>query len=128
MSTVVDVAWISVVGAAVGGGFALMGSMASTRIARKAAEVTIDGRHNQRLWEKQAAAYEEAVREVQARRTRRTTLTSRGDIGNIGSHSIQELFKAEEPEISRIRAGLRPYTSADVWAAYQAADQANAAF
>jgi hypothetical protein len=65
------------------------------------------------------------VREVLARQTRREVLMSRGDVGNIGSHPIEEMREREEPESIRIRALLLAYASAAVWAAYEEADSAN---
>ena len=106
MASVIDVAWIGVAGVAVGGFISIIGTAVNGRIANKAAETTIEGEHRQRLWEKQSAAYEETVREVLARQTRRQVLTSRGDVGNIGSHPIEEMRRREEPESIRIRALL----------------------
>jgi hypothetical protein len=96
-------------------------AVVNARNTRQTAIATIDTGRETRVWEKQSAAYEDAVKEVLARRTRRTALTSRGDIGNIGSHPVEEIFKAEDPEIIRVRARLRPYASDEVWAAYEAA-------
>jgi hypothetical protein len=89
---------------------------------------TLAAAREARIWDRRAAAYVDAIHEVDGRRTRREALTSRGDIGNIGSHPVEEMRKAEEPELIRIRAALRPFASAVVWAAYQAADDANTAF
>ena len=105
-----------------------MGTAVNGRIAHRTAETTIEGEHRQRLWEKQSAAYEETVRAVLARQTRREVLTSRGDTGNIGSHPIQETHRHEEPESIQIRALLLAYASQAVWAAYEAADRANTLF
>jgi len=128
VSTVIDAAWIGVAGVAVGGLVAVTQTLVNGRIARRVAETTIEGEHRQRLWEKQSAAYEDAVKEVLARRTRREALTSRGDVGNIGSHPVEERRKAEEPESIQIRAALRAYASDAVWAAYERADEANTGF
>jgi hypothetical protein len=128
LNPVVEAAWI----AAIPSGLAIIStatvSIVSSRNAKKATIATIDAGHNARLWEKRASAYEDAVKEVQARRIRREALTSRGDIGSVGSKPIEETRKAEEPEIIKIRAALRPYASAEAWTAYQAADEANSAF
>ena len=67
------------------------------------------------------------MREVLARQTRREGLTSRGDVGNIGSQPIEEMRKHEEPESIRIKALMLAYASA-VWAAYKEADDANTLF
>jgi hypothetical protein len=124
VSTVLDV----VAGAAIGGFVAIAQTLVSGRNARQVTEATIEGEHRQRLWEKQSAAYEATVNELLARQTRREALTSRGDPGNIGSHPVQELRKAEELENIQIRAALRAYASEDVWAASEEADKANVAF
>jgi len=116
VSSVIDVAWIGVAGVAIGGFISITGTAVNGRIAHRAAETTIEGQRRQRLWEKQSAAYEETVREVLARQTRREVLTSRGDVGNIGSHPIEEMRKHEEPESIRITARLLAYASAAVWA------------
>jgi hypothetical protein len=121
-------AWIGVVGVAVGGVVTVAGSMANGLMTRRVAETTIEGEHRQRLWEKQSAVYEDVVREVLARRTRRDVLTSRGDVGNIGSHPIEEMRKAEEPESIKIRSALRAYASEAVWTGYETADEANNEF
>lgn len=102
--------------------------MITARITLRVAEKTIEGEHRQRRWEKQSAAYEEAVKEALARRTRREALTGRGDVGNIGSLPTEELRKSEEPESTRIRVALRTYASEAVWTAYEAADRANTVF
>ena len=115
-------------GVAIGGFISITGTAVNGRIAHRAAETTIEGERRQRLWEKQSAAYEETVREVLARQTRREALTSRGDVGNIGSHPIEEMRKREEPESIRIRALMLAYASAAVWAAYEEADSANTLF
>jgi hypothetical protein len=128
MSSVIDVAWIGVAGVGVGGFISIAATAVNGRIAHRAAETTIAGEHRQRLWEKQSAAYEETVREVLARQTRRQALTSRGDTGNIGSHPREEIFKHEEPESVRIRALLLAYASTPVWAAYEGAEVANTLF
>lgn len=111
-----------------GGLVAIAQTVVNGRITRRAAETTIEGEHRQRLWEKQSAAYEVTVKAVLARRVRREALTSRGDVGNIGSHPVQELRKAEEPGEIQTRAAMRAYASPAVWAAYERADEANAAF
>ena len=128
MSTAIDVALIGAAGVLAGGLVAITQTVVNGRITRRVAETTIEGEHRQRLWEKQSAAYEDAVREVLARRTRREALTSRGDVGNIGSHPVAEMRKAEEPESIQIRAALRAYASEAVWAAYERADEANTEF
>jgi hypothetical protein len=128
VSDVVDVAWISAAAVVAGGLVAIAGQVASARIARAAAKATIAGDRDARLWERRAGAYVDAVREVLARRTRREALTSRGDIGNVGRHPIEEIQKAEQTEIIEIRSVLRAYASQDVWAAYEHADKANTAF
>ena len=115
-------------GVVIGGVVSIAGTAVNGRIAHRAAQTTIEGEHRQRLWEKQAAAYEETVREVLARQTRREALTSRGDAGNIGSHPIEETRKHEEPASIRIKALLLAYASTAVWAAYAEADRANALF
>jgi hypothetical protein len=94
--TVIEVAWIGVAGVAIGGFITIAGTAVNGRIAHRAAETTIEGEHRHRVWDKQSAAYEETVREVRARQTRRHALTSRGDTGNIGSHPREEIFKHEE--------------------------------
>lgn len=115
-------------GVAIGGFISITGTAVNGRIARRAAETTIVGEHRQRLWEKQSAAYEETVREVLARQTRREALTSRGDVGSIGSQPIEEMRKHEEPESIRIRALMLAYASTAVLAAYEEADDANTLF
>jgi hypothetical protein len=128
VSTTIDVALIGAAGVLAGGLVAITQTVVNGRITRRVAETTIEGEHHQRLWEKQSAAYEDAVREVLSRRTRREALTSRGDVGNIGSHPGAERRKAEEPESIQIRAALRAYASDAVWAAYERADEANTDF
>jgi hypothetical protein len=128
VSSLIDVAWIGVAGVVIGGFISITGTAVNGWTARRAAEMTLEGEHRQRLWEKQSAAYEETVREVLARQTRREALTSRGDVGSIGSHPIEEMRKHEEPESIRIKALLLAYASAAVWAAYDEADSANALF
>lgn len=128
VSGVIDVAWIGAAGVAIGGLISIIGTAVNGRIAHRTAETTIEGEHRQRLWEKQSAAYEEAVRVVLARQTRREVLTSRGDVGNIGSHPIEEMRRNEEPESIQIRALLLAYASQAVLAAYETADSANVAF
>lgn len=118
VSSVIDVAWIGVAGVAIGGLISITGTAVNGRIAHRAAKTTIEGQQRQRLWEKQCAAYEETVREVLARQTRREALTSRGDLGNIGSQPIEEMRQHEEPESIRIKALMLAYASALVWAAY----------
>lgn len=95
----------------IGGVISITGTVVNGRIAHRAAKTTIEGEHRQRLWEKQSAAYEETVREVLARQTRREVLTSRGDPGNIGSHPIQEMREHEEPKSIEIKALLLAYAS-----------------
>jgi hypothetical protein len=104
-------AWIGVVSVTVGGVVTVAGSMVNGLMTHRVAETTIEGEHRQRLWEKQSAAYEDTVRELLARRARREALTSRGDVGNIGSHLIEEMRKAKEPESIQIRAALWAYAS-----------------
>lgn len=127
MSVVVEVAWIGVAGVAVGGVITIASTLVNARIARRVAETTVEGEHRQRLWEKQSSAYEAVVKEVLARRTRREALTSRGDVGNIGSHPRDEMRRAEEQETIQLTATLRAYASGAVWVAYEAADKANTA-
>jgi hypothetical protein len=127
VTTAIEAAWIGVAGVAVGGLITIAVTVVNARLARRVAEASILGEHRQRLWEKQSFAYEEAVKEVLARQTRREALMSRGDVGNIGSHPAEEMRRAEEPEGIQIRAGLRPYASKAVWKAYENADQANTA-
>lgn len=115
-------------GVAVGSVVTTVGAAINGRIARRATAMTIEAEHRQRLWEKQSTAYEETVREVLARQTRREMLTSRGDPGNIGTHPIEEMRKNEEPESVRIRALMLAYASVAVWSAYQQADKANNLF
>jgi hypothetical protein len=117
-----------VAGVAIGSVISIVGSAVNGRITRHATEMGIEAEHRQRLWEKQSAAYEETVREVLARQTRREVLTSRGDPGNIGAHPVEEMRKGEEPESVRIRALMLAYASAAVWAAYEEADKANTLF
>jgi hypothetical protein len=139
MSHVVEAAWIAASVSLVSLAGTVTVAIAGFQNTRKATEQTVKAStsntiralaaaRSDRLWDKQAAAYVDAVTEVLARRTRREALTSRGDPGNIGSHPIQERRKAEEPESIQIRAALRAYASEAVWAAYEAADQANTAF
>jgi hypothetical protein len=104
VSLVTDGAWVGVVGVAIGGVITIAGTVVNGRIALRTTETTIESEERQRLWEKRCAAYEETVREVLARQTRRETLTSRGDPGNIGSHPIEEMRKHEEPQSIRISA------------------------
>lgn len=115
-------------GVAIGSVITIVGTAINGRIARRATAMTLEAEHRQRLWEKQSAAYEETVREVLARQTRRETLTSRGDPGNIGGHPVEEMRKSEEPESVRIRALMLAYASAAVWGAYEEADKANTVF
>lgn len=128
MSSVVEAAWI----AAIPGSLGIIGTVVVSYIgyrgSRQATIATINAGHDARVWEKQTSAYEDAVREVLARRSRRDAITGRGDIGNIGSQPREEILKGEEPEIIRIRAALRAYASEQGWAAYQEADESNAAF
>jgi hypothetical protein len=128
LSPVVEAAWIAAVPGSLGIIGTVVVSVVGSRTTRQATIATINAGHSARVWEKRAAAYEEAVREVLARRTRREATTSRGDLGGVESKAVEELFQAEESEIIRIRAALRPYTSAEVWTAYKAADEANTAF
>jgi hypothetical protein len=128
VSTGIDAAWIGAAGVLAGGFVAIIQSVVNGRSTRQVAEVTIQGEHRQRLWEKQSAAYEDAVKEVLARRIRREALTSGGHVGDAGSHPLEELLKAEEPESIQLRAALRAYASEVVWAAYEAADKANTVF
>jgi hypothetical protein len=128
VSTVIDAAWIGVAGVAVGGLVAVTQTVVNGRLSRLVAATTVEGEHRQRLWEKQSAAYEVTVKRVLARRVRREALTSRGDVGNIGSHPVEELRKAEEPEEIETRATMRAYASEDAWAVYERADEANTAF
>ena len=128
MSAVVEVAWIGVAGVAVGSFLSFLGTTLNGRITHRAAEAAIEGERRQRLWDKQSAAYEETVREVLARQIRREALTSRGDVGNIGRHPIEEGRKHEEPENIRIKALMLAYASPAVWTAYENADKANALF
>jgi hypothetical protein len=128
VSTGIEAAWIGVAAVVAGGLVSVAGAMVNGWNTRRVAETTIEGEHRQRLWEKQSAAYEDAVKEVLARRTRRDALTSRGDVGNIGSHPIEEMRKAEEPESIKIRSALRAYASTAVWTAYEKADEANDEF
>lgn len=128
MSAVVEVAWIGVGGVAVGGLIAITGTLVNGRVARQAAETTTKGAHRQRLWEKQSSAYEAVLKEVLARRTRREVLTSRGDVGNIGSHPRDEMQRAENDDSIQLTATLRAYASDAVWAAYERADEANRTF
>jgi hypothetical protein len=79
VSPVTDGAWVGVVGVAIGGVIAIAGTAVNGRIALRTTKTTIEGEERQRLWEKRCAAYEETVREVLARQTRREALTSRGD-------------------------------------------------
>src|SRR5690348_12737748 len=111
VSTVIDAAWIGVAGVAVGGLVAVTQTVVNGRISRRVAATTVEGEHRQRLWEKQSAAYEVTVRAVLERRARREALTGRGDVGNIGSHPVEELRKAEEPEGIQTRAAMRAYAS-----------------
>jgi hypothetical protein len=127
VSAVIEAAWIGVAGVAVGGLITITVTVVNARLARRVAEASILGERRQRLWEKQSFAYEEAVQEVLARQTRREALMSRGDVGSVGSHPVEEMRRAEEPEGIQIRAGLRPYASKAVWKAYEDADQANTA-
>jgi hypothetical protein len=124
----VEVAWIGAGGLVAGSAITIVGQWASGRAGRLAANATIEADRRHRLWEKRTAAYEDAAGEVLARRTRREALTSRGDIGNVGSHPADEMRKAEEPGIIRIRSLLEAYASQAVRAAYQGADDANIAF
>ena len=110
-------------GVAIGSVITIVGTAINGRIARRATAMTLEAEHRQRLWEKQSAAYEETVREVLARQTRRETLTSRGDPGNIGGHPVEEMRKSEEPESVRIRALMLADASAAVWGAYEEARQ-----
>ena len=128
MSPVTDGAWVGVVGVAIGGVITIAGTAVNGRIALRTTKATIQGEERQRLWEKRCAAYEETVREVLARQTRREALTSRGDPGNIGSHPIEEMRKHEEPESIRIRALMLAYASGAVWTAYEDADSVNTQF
>jgi hypothetical protein len=128
VAPVTDGAWVGVVGVAIGGIITIAGTAVNGRIALGTTKTTIEGEHRQRLWEKRCAAYEETVREVLARQTRREALTSRGDPGNIGSHPIEEMRKHEEPESIRIRALLLAYASEAVWTAYEDADSVNTQF
>jgi hypothetical protein len=139
MSPVVEAAWIAAGVSIVSLAGTVTVAIVGFRNTRKATAQTVDASTNNtvralaaarsdRLWDKQAAAYVDAVTEVLARGTRREALTSRGDVGNIGSHPRQERLKAEEPESIQIRAALRAYASEAVWAAYEAADEANTAF
>lgn len=128
MNPTVEAALIAAGTGAVGVIGTVVVSIVGSRNTRQTTLATISASHNARVWEKQAAAYEEAAREVLARQSRRMAITSRGDIGNVQGQPIQEIFKSEEPEIIRIRAALRPYASAEVWAAYKVADEASIAF
>lgn len=107
MNPTVEAAWIASGVGALGIVSTAVVSIVGSRSARQVAIATINASHNARVWENRAAAYEDAVREVLARRTRRVALTSRGDIGNIGSKPIEEMRKAEEPEIIRIARYLQ---------------------
>jgi hypothetical protein len=128
VSTGIEAAWIGAAAVVAGGLVTIAGAVVNGWNTRQVAETTIEGEHRQRLWEKQSAAYEDTVREVLARRTRRNALTSRGDVGNIGLTPIKEMRKAEEPESIRVRSALRAYASEAVWAAYEKADEANNEF
>jgi len=128
MNPSVEAAWIAAGVGALGIVSTAVVSISGSRNTRKATTATIDAARDARVWEKRTAAYEDAAEEVMARQTRRTAITSRGDIGNVKGQPTKEIFKSEEPEIIRIRAALRPYASANVWAAYKAADEANIAF
>ena len=55
VSSVID-AWIGVAGVAIGSFISITGTIVNGRIARRAAEMAIEGEHRQRLWEKQCAA------------------------------------------------------------------------
>jgi hypothetical protein len=139
MSPVVEAAWIAAGVSLVSLGGTVAVAIVGFRNTRNATARTVEANtsntvralaaaRSDRLWDKQAAAYVDAVAEVLARRTRREALTSRGDVGNIGSHPRDERLKAEEPESIQIRAALRAYASEAVWAAYETADEANTAF
>jgi hypothetical protein len=127
LSPVIEAAWIAVIPASLAVITAAIVSLAGYRNARQVATATIEAAHNARLWEKRAAAYEDAVREVLARRARREDLANR-DAWTADSKWYEEYHKAWEPEGIRVRAALRPYASAEAWTAYQAADGANTAF
>jgi hypothetical protein len=123
-----DVAWVSVAGAGLGALIAISGQVAAARIARTAAGAAVEGDRNQRLWDKRSAAYEDAVKEILENQAQRTALTSRGDVGNIRNNPRDQLLKAEEPDVIRVRALLRAYASEAVWDACQRSDQANTNF
>jgi hypothetical protein len=97
-------------------------------MGRATARVSVAADRSHRLWEKRTGAYEDAVRELLECRKRREALTSRGDVGNIGSYPREELLMAENPETIRVRSLLRSYASQTVWSACERADEANCAF
>lgn len=127
MTTVSE--WFGIAGIAVGGIIAVSGQLVAARMSNKSAEGAVKAERNKLLWERRAAAYVDTVQDVLARRTRRESLTSRGDIGNVGNKPIREIQDVPETaESIRLRAVLRAYASPEVWAAFESADAANIVF
>jgi hypothetical protein len=96
---------------------------ATSRNARILNRETIEGERSQRLWEKQAAAYEEALNETLQRGVQREAALSRGDIGS-GPPKLKRIrLRSEESEAIRVKAVLLAYASPAVRQAYEAAEQ-----
>jgi hypothetical protein len=127
MSPIIEAAWIAVAGGVSG---ALVGVIGSTTIAissarntRRSVEVTIEAERLQRLWEKQAAAYEDVVKEMLLRRTQREYALSHGDIGS-GPPALSLLLRrSDDPESVQVKALLLAYGSAAVQRTYEASEQ-----
>ena len=80
MSPIVDAAWIASATGIAGIAGSVLVAIVSSRNSRRATETTIQSERHLRLWEKQAAAYEEVVKEMLLRRTQREYALSHGDI------------------------------------------------
>jgi hypothetical protein len=121
--------WVGFAGIVVGGVIAVSGQLGTARMANKSAEGAVKAERNKLLWERRTTAYVDTVQDMLSRRTRRESLTSRGDIGNIGNKPIREIQDVPETaESIRLRAVLRVYASSEVWAAFESADTANITF
>lgn len=98
-------------------------SVTSVRNTRRSVRDTIDHERRQRLWEKQAAAYEDVVKEMLLRRTQREYALGHGDIG-AGPTALRELLRrSDDPETIRIKALLLAYGSVAVQRAYEDSEQ-----
>jgi len=85
--------------------------MVNGRITRRVAAAAVESEHRQRLWEKQTAAYEDAVQEVLARQIRRGAALQ----GQIGRAVLAEPAQPRRLRVStrKVKAALSRYNKAD---------------